>query len=124
MNLVIAAKSETPIYEQIHDQIAAQIIAGDLAPDVCLPSIRVVAAELGVSIITIKKAWEMLEAERFLYTRAGKGCFVAGPSATGHADRRIELAEARLPSELAYYASLGLSREEYLRLAGKLYPED
>lgn len=123
MNLVVAAKSEVPIYEQIHDQIAAQIVNGDLPAGAALPSIRAVAGELGVSVITIKKAWERLEAEGFIETHAGKGCYVRG-HAGPETDRRGEIALKRMASELPYYAQLGIGVEEYLALARKAYPNE
>mgnify|MGYP001283942440 CR=1 FL=1 len=72
MHLVISNKSNQPIYEQLYDQIVSQIVNGELAPGFCLPSIRTVAKEIGVSIITIKKAWEMLEKNGFIDTIPGK----------------------------------------------------
>jgi len=123
MNLVIQAKSDLPIYEQLFDQIAAQIVTGELMPHVCLPSIRVVAGELGCSVITIKKAWEQLEAKGFIYTRAGKGCFVAEFPSPAFADRRLSLAAERLKAELPYYVSLGLSHAELIELITRIYPQ-
>ncbi len=122
MNLVIQAKSDIPIYEQLFDQIAAQIVTGELPAHACLPSIRVVAGELGCSVITIKKAWEQLEAKGFIYTRAGKGCFVSEHPSQAAADRRLSLAAERLKTELPYYASLGIARAELVDLIDDLYP--
>lgn len=85
MKLVILNKSEKPIYEQLYEQISSQIMNGELPANYCLPSIRALAAELGISIITVKKALEMLEFNEFIYTRAGKGCFVSD-----HAPKRLE----------------------------------
>ena len=77
MNLFIDNKSGKPIYEQIYSQIKAQIISGELCEDEALPSIRNLAKDLRISVITTKRAYEELEREGFLYTVAGKGCFVA-----------------------------------------------
>ncbi|MFA5006117.1 MAG: GntR family transcriptional regulator [Candidatus Izemoplasmatales bacterium] len=122
MNLVVAVKSEVPIYEQLHDQVAAQIVNGELAADTALPSIRAVAVELGVSVITIKKAWERLEDEGFIVTWAGKGCYVRG-HAGPETDRREEIARKRLATELPYYVQLGIGVEEYLELVRSAYPK-
>ena len=77
MELIIRNTTNQPIYEQISSQIKAQIIAGKLAPGEALPSIRALAKDLRVSVITTKRAYDELEADGFLYTVAGKGCFVA-----------------------------------------------
>lgn len=60
MKLVISPKSERPIYEQVYNQIATGILSGELAPDSTLPSIRGIAAELGISVITVKSAYDAL----------------------------------------------------------------
>lgn len=77
MELIIRNTNNQPIYEQICTQIKAQIISGKLAPGEALPSIRALAKDLRVSVITTKRAYDELEADGFLYTVAGKGCFVA-----------------------------------------------
>lgn len=66
-----------PIYEQVASQIKNQIISGTLQPGEMLPSIRSLAKDLKISVITTKRAYDELEAAGFLYTVAGKGCFVA-----------------------------------------------
>ena len=73
MELIIRNTNNQPIYEQICTQIKAQIISGKLAPGEALPSIRALAKDLRVSVITTKRAYDELEADGFLYTVAGKG---------------------------------------------------
>ena len=77
MHIYIDNRSGAPIYDQIKTQIKAQIMAGELLPDELLPSIRGLAKDLRISFITTKRAYDDLEAEGFLYTVPGKGCFVA-----------------------------------------------
>ena len=77
MEIIIRNTGGQPIYEQIYSQLKAQIIAGALSPGEALPSIRALAKDLKISVITTKRAYDELEAEGFLYTVAGKGCFVA-----------------------------------------------
>ena len=77
MNILISNTGGSPIYEQIAEQIKAMIISGQLAADAPLPSMRLLAKELRVSLITTKRAYEELEREGFLTTVPGKGCFVA-----------------------------------------------
>ena len=77
MNIVISNSGEIPIYEQIASQIKSAVIAGEVKPGEPLPSLRFLAKELRVSVISTKRAYEELEREGFLTTVPGKGCFVA-----------------------------------------------
>ena len=81
MNLFIDNKSGAPIYDQIYTQIKNEILNGNLQPDEALPSIRALARDLRISVITTKRAYEELEREGLIVTAAGKGCFVAERSA-------------------------------------------
>lgn len=77
MNIYIDNKSGVPIYDQIYKQIKGLIINGELREDDMLPSIRNLAKDLGISVITTKRAYDELEKEGFIYTVAAKGSFVA-----------------------------------------------
>ena len=77
MKILIDNRSGAPIYDQIYSQIKNQIISGALQEDAPLPSIRNLAKDLRISVVTTKRAYDELEKEGFLYTVAGKGCFVA-----------------------------------------------
>ena len=77
MTVLIDNKSSLPIYDQIYSQIKAQIISGELQEHEALPSIRNLAKDLRISVITTKRAYDELENEGFIYTLPGKGCFVA-----------------------------------------------
>lgn len=120
MDIVISGASDKPIYQQLFEQISAQIIKGELEQGYCLPPIRTVAKELRISVITVKKAWEELEHKGFIHTMAGKGCFVA-PRQGELKGKQGELAEEKLRKEIAYYKSLGLSLEELQALVKRYY---
>ena len=77
MYILIDNKSGAPIYDQIVAQIKRQILDGSLAEDEALPSIRSLAKDLRISVITTKRAYEELEQEGFIYTMPGKGSYVA-----------------------------------------------
>ena len=77
MNIFIDNKSGIPIYEQVYSQIKSQIIAGDLVEDEALPSIRFLAKDLRISVVTTKRAYDELEKEGFIYAVPAKGFFVA-----------------------------------------------
>lgn len=121
MDITILYKSNKPIYEQIYEQISAQILNGKLTADECLPSIRSIAKELSIGIITVKKAYELLEESGFIYTLPGKGCFVKNHTYNHLNDKKFRLAEEKLKSEIAYYQGLGLSAEELCSIIKKLY---
>ena len=76
MNIIISNSSGVPIYEQIEEQIKTQIMSGGLTAGDALPSMRVLAKELKISIITTKRAYEDLERDGYIATVQGKGCFV------------------------------------------------
>ena len=76
MKIIISNDSGLPIYEQIKNQIKAQIVSGDLKEDEALPGMRTLASDLKVSVITTKRAYNDLEQEGYTYSMAGKGSFV------------------------------------------------
>ena len=77
MDIILSNASGKPIYEQITDQVKEQIMSGALAAGEALPSMRLLAKELRISVITTKRAYEALERDGFLENVPGKGCFVA-----------------------------------------------
>lgn len=121
MNIIISNTSDKPIYQQIFDQISSQIVKGDIVSGSALPSIRTVAKELRISVITIKKAWEELERYGFIYTMVGKGCFVADLSADDLVDKRSELINKKMSKDMKYYKELGLSLPDIIALVKSHY---
>ena len=112
MELIIRNTAGQPIYDQISSQIKAQIIAGTLQPGDALPSIRALAKDLRISVITTKRAYDELEADGFLYTVAGKGCFVAEKNLDLVREHQLKELEDRLSAAAELAKSCGLSREE------------
>ena len=121
INIVISNTSNKPIYQQLIDQISAQILKGELDSDFGLPPIRTVAKELRISIITVKKAWEQLEREGFIYTVVGRGCFVADLSKDELTSKRDDLVTIKMLKDIAYYKEIGLSLQEIIEALEKLY---
>ncbi|MDC7124075.1 MAG: GntR family transcriptional regulator [Spirochaetales bacterium] len=117
----IINQSEKPIYKQLYEQISSQIINGELCPGYNLPPIRVAAKEMGVSVITVKKAWEELEREGLIYTTPGKGCFVADFNREGFENKKMNIAEKQLKEDLKFYKTLGISKKEFLILSNELF---
>lgn len=121
MDIVISGASEEPIYQQIVNQVSGQILRGELPGGICLPSIRTLALELRISVITVKRAWEELERAGFIYTMSGKGCFVRSLTHEDRSDKRLALIAERLDKDLAAYRALGVSREELLEMIRERY---
>lgn len=124
MDIVISNTSGVPIYQQIFDQISAQIIKGQLPSDTPLPPIRTVAKELRISVITVKRAWEELEHAGLIYTMAGKGCFVSSLQQTALEAKRNQLAGEKLAKDIEYYRTLGISLDEIIALLKKNYDKE
>ena len=114
MTIFIDNKSGAPIYEQIVTQLKAQIIGGALSEDELLPSIRNLAKDLRISVITTKRAYDELEREGFIYTVAGKGCFVAPKNTELLREENLKKIEALLAEVSRLAASCGLTRQDIL----------
>lgn len=112
MQLLIDNKSGTSIYEQIYTQIKNQIIGGALEEDDQLPSIRNLAKDLRISVITTKRAYEELEREGFIYTVPGKGCFVAPKNVELLREENLKKIEEHFAQILRLASGCNLSRDE------------
>ncbi len=112
MQIYIDNHSGAPIYDQIFRQLRDQIISGALPPETALPSIRNLAKDLRISVITTKRAYDELEREGFLYTVAGKGCFVAPRNVELLREENLKQIESLLAQAARLAASCNLSREE------------
>lgn len=123
MNIVVSNSSSVPLYEQIQTQIKVQILNGKLTPGEALPSIRLLAKELKVSIITTKRAYEELEKEGFLRTVAGKGTFVEDQNLERLKEIAMYEIEGKLESIIKQAKSVGISLEEGIEIFKNLYEE-
>ncbi|EEH97517.2 hypothetical protein CSBG_01143 [Clostridium sp. 7_2_43FAA] len=123
LDIVISNSSQVPLYEQIESQIKNQIINLTLKPGEALPSIRTLAKELKVSIITTKRSYEELEKEGFIKTVVGKGTFVA----ESNNERLKEVAmfeiENKLEEAIVSAKAIGLTLDEALGIFKSLYEE-
>ena len=109
VQLSIDNRSDQPIYEQIAAQLKAQIISGALTEDTLLPSIRSLAKDLRISVITTKRAYEELERQGFIYTVPAKGSFVAQRNMELLREENLKKIEAHLKEALALAASCRLT---------------
>ena len=116
MNLYIDNRSGSPIYDQIYTQIKNQIISGELQADQALPSIRNLAKDLRISVITTKRAYEELEREGFIYTLPAKGCFEAPKNVELLREETLKQIEAHMEEIGKLAASCQLTKEELLEM--------
>ena len=124
MELIIRNVTNQPIYDQIYSQIKSQIIAGRLRPGEALPSIRALAKDLRISVITTKRAYDELEAQGLIDTVAGKGCFVAERNLSMIREQQLRELEGHLSAAAALARSCGLSRAELDEMLGVLLEEE
>ena len=123
MYIFVDNKREAPIYEQIYAQIKGQIISGELSEDEALPSIRNLAKDLRISVITTKRAYEELEAEGFIYTVAGKGCFVAAKNTELLREENLKRIEEHMQEIRRLAAGCGLSSMDIIEMFNVLEEE-
>jgi GntR family transcriptional regulator len=123
-SIQILSSSSEPIYAQIASQISAAIVAGRLDASLPLPSIRGLAADLGVSVITTKRAYEELEKSGLIETRPGLGCFVAAQSPEMLKERRARMVEAGLGPLIDEAKRLGVAREDFDAMVELLWKEE
>ena len=114
MTVLIDNKCSLPIYDQIYSQIKAQIISGELQEHKALPSIRSLAKDLRISVITTKRAYDELEKEGFIYTIAAKGCFVAPKNVELLREETLKNIENHIDQIVRLSQSVGLSEQEVL----------
>ena len=124
MNIFINNKSRHPIYEQIYSQIKSQIINEKLREDEPLPSIRNLAKDLCISVITTKRAYDELEREGFIYTVAGKGCFVAAKNTQLIREENLKKIEEHLQEISLLASSCRLSKAEVIEMFNVVLEEE
>lgn len=123
MKILISNASEQPIYEQIVDQIKGGILKSELQEGEALPSIRRLAQELQISVITTKRAYEELEREGFIETVRGKGSFIASQNKELLKEKKLKLIEEKLLDVVEESKLLDLSFEEILEMLKILFEE-
>lgn len=112
MEIVLSNSSDKPIYEQIAAQIRDAVATGELAAGEQLPSIRALAAQLRISAITTKRAYQDLEAQGYVTTIPGKGCFVAEQNLDLLREERLHRVEASLARAVCDARACSLSDDE------------
>lgn len=123
MEIVIRNSGEQPIYEQIFQQIKAQIISGELKSGEPLPSIRALAKDLRISVITTKRSYDELEASGFVNNIPGKGCFVADADTDIMREHIQKQLEEYISAAVELSKSCGVGPDELTELVKLMYTE-
>ncbi|NAO99345.1 GntR family transcriptional regulator [Halomonas sp. MG34] len=116
MNILIASTSKEPLFQQIKEQIKQHIFSGELKEGDALPSMRALAKDLKVSVITTKRAYEDLENEGYLISSVGKGTFVAGQQPHVLKEWQVRELENELEKLTTEGKRLGLSKDDLIEL--------
>ena len=124
MDIILSNASGKPIYEQITDQIKEQIMSGALSAGDALPSMRLLAKELRISVITTKRAYEELEKDGFLENVPGKGCFVAPQNRELLREAQLRKVEEKLSQAVEEARKGAFPLEELHEMLDILYKGD
>ena len=123
MDIIISNSSNDPIYLQIVNQIKAMIMSGELSPGEALPSMRNLAMQMRVSLITTKRAYEELERDGFIETYTGKGSFVKAQNAELLKEENLRQTEEYLQKAVQKAKMSGITFEELTDILKMLYDE-
>ena len=113
-----------PIYEQISDQIKALVMSGELQAGEAIPSIRSMAKSLHISVLTVQKAYDKLQADGFIETTAGKGCFVSAQNQDFYLEEQQKKIEEHFNEAIEIARSSGIKLDKLIGLLSLLYEED
>lgn len=119
MKIVISTSIDKPLHAQIEECVQAEILSGNLKGNEPLPSIRQLAAELKVSVITVKNAYETLQNEGYIYSFPSKGFYVADLDKNKIEKIKASILKKTMAAQLSYLNSLGISQEDVLALLEK-----
>lgn len=122
LTVIIAHQSDEPIYEQIARQVRNAIMTGSMQGGDPLPSLRNLAKELQISVVTTNRAYEDLEKEGFIVTAAGRGAFVAKRSKEFLDDKKLQHVEEKLRESIDLSKSFGISYSDFIKIVDLLYP--
>ncbi len=124
VNINISQTSPKTIYRQIEDRVRSLIVAGDLHEGEELPSIRVLAQDLRVSVLTVKRAYDDLEAEGFLTSIQGKGCYVSVRNKELFREQRMRIVEEKLDEAAAEAKLIGMTLKDLRTMLDIVFEEE
>ena len=124
LEIIVSNKTSRPLYEQIGTQVKAQIMSGELKAGEALPSIRSLAKSLQISVLTVQKAYDLLQEDGFIETTAGKGCFVSAQNQDFYLEEQQKKIEEHFSEAIEIARGSGISLQKLLNLLKILYEED
>lgn len=124
LEIIVSNKTSRPLYEQISAQVKAQIMSGELKAGEPLPSIRSLAKSLQISVLTVQKAYDHLQADGFIETTAGKGCFVSAQNQDFYLEEQQKRIEAHFNEAIEIARASGIPLSKLMDLLTLLYEED
>lgn len=124
MEIIVSNKASRPLYEQIVMQIKAQIMSGELQAGEALPSIRSLAKSLHISVLTVQKAYDLLQTDGFIETTAGKGCFVSAQNQDFYLEEQQKKIEGYFNEAIEIARAGGIPLDKLINLLTLLYEED
>ena len=124
LEIAVSNKISRPLYEQISTQIKSQIMNGELKAGETLPSIRSLAKSLQISVLTVQKAYDLLQADGFIETTAGKGCYVSAQNQDFYLEEQQKKIEEHFNEAIEIARTSGISLNKLLNLLTLLYEED
>ena len=124
MKILISNTSDSPLYQQIKDQIKDAILKGELAAGDALPSIRAFANDIKVSVLTVRRVYDDLEQEGFVTSQVGIGTFVSAGNVELLRDSRRRVVEQKMQDMIQAAKCLGIGKEELSQMMDILYEEE
>ena len=124
MNIIISNSSNIPLYEQVKEQIKNKIVSNELKAGEILPSIRSLAKDLRISVITTKNAYEELEHEGYVETIPGKGTYVANKNIELIKEEQLQKIENLIDTAVSIARISGISKKEIQEILNILYEEE
>lgn len=121
MKIIISNNTYTPIFEQIKNAIISQIVSGELSENELLPSIRALAQDLRISVMTVKKAYDELEKDGYIITKQGKGSFVATKNSELAKEQKQKEIEAYIAKIVEISNSYNIDKKEILEVFDYMY---
>ncbi len=124
MEIIVSNRTSRPLYEQISTQIRTQIMNGELKAGEALPSIRSLAKSLQISVLTVQKAYDLLQTDGFIETTAGKGCFVSVQNQDFYLEEQQKKIEEHFNESIGIARTSGIPLNKLIDLLTLLYEED
>ena len=124
MEIVVSNKASRPLYEQIVSQIKTQIMSGELKAGEALPSIRSLAKSLQISVLTVQKAYDILQEDGFIEATAGKGCYVSVQNQDFYLEEQQKKIERCFNDAIEIARMSGIPLDKLISLLTLLYEED